>query len=104
MTPGWALGNLYHSGVKVVEAWHVTSTEPSSHGRAMTGTLYPPLFVIGLATDDTYCERLYFQRITSFDPLRAVKEFKGIITHYISEEYWTAPGKQFNDTGMNHGE
>jgi len=82
MTPEWALANLYHGGITVIEAWYAESTTPSSHGHAITGTLYAPFFVVRLATEDSYMDQYHYRRLESFDPVKASKSFRDRLTHY----------------------
>src|SRR5260221_3891732 len=82
MTPEWALANLYHGGIKAVEAWYVRSTEPSSHRNLTTGTIYPPMFVVGLATADPHMNHFHFDRIEEFNPIVASHAIKQPVIHY----------------------
>ena len=83
MTPEWALSNLYHGGIKVVEAWYVRSTTPSSHRTSGTDTMYGPFFVVGLAREDSYMEHFRYRRLESFDPVKVSLGFLHGLRHYV---------------------
>ena len=85
MTPEWALGNLYHGGVKVIEAWYVWSTRPSSQSNFTTGTIYVPFFVVGLDHEDSQMERYRYHKLEKFDPFTASKGFLSRMIHYVSK-------------------
>ncbi len=83
MTPDWALANLYHAGIKVIEAWYIQTTIPSYHRNFTTGALYPPFFVVGLANDDSYIEKLYYRKLDTFDPVQVSKLYLRNLMHYM---------------------
>src|SRR5438045_410384 len=54
MTPEWALGNLTHLRIEVVEAWYYPGSSHTNFGNDAWGaTIIRPLFVVGLAEDDS---------------------------------------------------
>ena len=85
MTPEWAIANLYHGGIKVIEAWYARTSSPKRPGNAATGTMYPPLLVVGIAGEDTYMAHFHFERDDNFNPVAVSKTLTHRLIHYVSK-------------------
>jgi hypothetical protein len=86
MTPDWALGNLYHNGVKAAEAWYVRSKRPRSTGSSVSRTIYPPLLVVRLTENDPSITRLRYEQLSSFDPDTLARGLAYPLEHYIPKK------------------
>lgn len=85
MTPDWALANLYHAGIRVNEAWYSTEARPRLPGRMMTKTIYPPLFVVSLGSQDDYITHFRYRRLDGFDPIRISDNIATPLIQYVLE-------------------